>query len=269
MLFVRVYDRISVPMAIAYSPPLVTGLKLLAGLKNETVTLEIAGNNLGLACTVCPSGGVASAVPLCTTTNKAPSDCSLLACSFQRIPNITIANENGTALCLPLCVDPSTGTSSIIRCKTNVPIAIGAMNVTVGNQTHANIKYDYEVLLPTPTLSGAVSPAGAPCDGARLSVWGSNLGTSGAVYLTNDLGTQIILASPYNATYFEVSCPIDSAGGRVLLLCCWRKRDLSDGRLVVEGPYCASIAAVCELGIAVVFVVVFFFCHAVTLCCLP
>ena len=205
MLFVKVYDRISVPMAIAYSPPLVTGLKLLAGLKNETVTLEIAGSNLGLACTVCSSGGVASPVPLCTTTAKAPSDCSMLACSSQRIPSITIINENVTALCVPLCVDPSIGTNSIIRCQTTVLIARGVMNVVVGGQTHTNYLYDYEGLLPTPTLNGVVLPSGAPCDGARLSVWGSNLGTSGAVYLTNDLGTQIVLASPYNATYFEVS----------------------------------------------------------------
>ena len=101
MLYIKVYDRTSVPIPLAYSPPSIPspsqgGLKLLSGLKNESVVLQVAGNGLGLACSSCLDAGV-PALPFCTSAAHLAVQCSALACADDRLPHIVISNENTTA----------------------------------------------------------------------------------------------------------------------------------------------------------------------------
>ena len=198
------------------APPVVTNVALLHGLANESVTLEVEGTNLGLACSVCLAADHTSTLPYCPgSLAPTPQSCDLLNCAPLRSPSVVIAADGSSAgivACLPVCVDASTSTavdgeSSVIRCRTTAPIARGNINVTVGGQSHAGVPYDYEMMLPTPTLSSEAAPFGLSSAGGVLGLSGTNLGSSGDVFLMNDMGVKVLTPSLYNSTYCEVTLP--------------------------------------------------------------
>ena len=211
ILQILVRDRFSNAVPLLYIPPTITGMSLVSGSKNDSVVLQITGTDFGLACSSCVAA--TQAVPLCASASTSTSvSCDTLACAGgDRVPVIAINSSTTTVRCIPQCVVKSTGSASSITCRTASPIALGDVVVTVGGLSSPRYGYAYEQLLPTPTLMGAPAPQGAPSTGTRLSVSGSNLGSSGDVVLNNDMGEVIILASPYNATYFEVRGVVEAA----------------------------------------------------------
>lgn len=73
-----------------------------------------------------------------------------------------------------------------------------------------------QLLLPTPTIRDPVLAISA----FRANCTGINLGTSGQVEITNDLGTIIVNAAPYNATSFEVLLRSTRTGKYFILDAC-------------------------------------------------
>ena len=195
----RVRDRASQPLPLLYAAPTVTGLVLYSGLKNESVTLRITGTGFGLGCSACATS-TSAGLALCSGSSYVRQACAALACGANPLPVVLITNDTVVVPCVPQCVDSSTGTSSMIQCRTSAPISQGNLTVTIAGQTSAIAWYSYEILLPQPTLQSNPTLVNA----ARLAVFGSNLGTAGTVVLTNDLGDVSLVPSPYNATYFEV-----------------------------------------------------------------
>ena len=153
---VVVNDRQSPKVTLVYSTPHIAGLTFVSGLKNESVVLRVSGANLALACSACLNVNGASAVPVCTNgnlsgnavpTHYSSGNCSALACGDAQGPLLLVANDTLTTPCVPICVDSTTGTSSVIVCRTAVPIAEGNLTVTVAGQTSLPFLYSYVALV--------------------------------------------------------------------------------------------------------------------------
>ena len=149
---VVVNDRQSPKVTLVYSTPHIAGLTFVSGLKNESVVLRVSGANLALACSACVNVNGASAVPVCTNgnlsgnavpTHYSSGDCSALACGDSQGPLVLVTNDTLTTPCVPICVDSTTGTSSVIVCRTAVPIAEGNLTVTVAGLTSLPFLYSY------------------------------------------------------------------------------------------------------------------------------
>ncbi len=91
-LQVAVGTRFSPPFRLTYSNPtfsLLNYVRLVSGLKNETVVLQLQGSSFGFACSSCIQDGNVSALPVCVTTPPAPriaTLCSKLACGSLAPP---------------------------------------------------------------------------------------------------------------------------------------------------------------------------------------
>ena len=218
----RVRDRSSQPLPLLYAAPTVTGLVLYSGLKNESVTLRVTGTGFGLACSACVSW-TSSGLPLCSGSSYVRQACAALACGTNPLPVVLITNNTVVVPCVPQCVDSSTGTSSMIQCRTSAPISQGNLTVSIAGQTSAIAWYAYEMLLPQPTLQNnpvLVQPITTQYGGS-LNISGTALGSSGMVILTNDMGELAIAASQYTPSYVVVSAGAvkQSAGPRRTKVC--------------------------------------------------
>jgi hypothetical protein len=205
---VMVQDRRSPAVVLRYGAPVITTVSVESGRKNESVVLTITGVNLATVCSSCVASVTAAngstvltqALPLCPTSESerppTPIMCSTTACvsdstTTPSAPVVSIVRpDSSTVLCQPLCVARSS-----LMCRTASAIAAGDIVVSVGSLRSAPVPYDYELALPTPVLQGLVPMATLTTPSTiGLMVYGSNLGTSGYVIVSNDLGVQVVTA---------------------------------------------------------------------------
>jgi hypothetical protein len=191
----------SEPFLISYANPVVTKLDHFSGNKTEQVTLNVTGASLGYWCSVC--GGLRQ----CNGGSPTLSQCADLACASRDPPRIFIRSSNASvpdALCVPLCARLASPLS-VVQCRTDSVIARGNLSVTVAGLVSAEVEFDYDVLLPVPTLvADSVVPVSIDTIGGLVSVNGSNLGEFGLVVVINDLGEQYVYPSLYTPSFVKV-----------------------------------------------------------------
>ncbi len=206
---VVVQTRSSDAVTLQFVSPSLSSLTLLSGLKNESVLLRVSGSMLAYACSTCtmPTTDTHTDTVLrCSGSGRAPIPCSTTACDTTRVPVVTIVTGNSTVLCKPECVYAASGSAAetSIVCRTDGPVAVGALSVTIGGVKSSAVPYSYEDLLPKPVLEEGITPVNLPSAGGLCVVDGENLGSHGVVVLTDDMGTVTVSPSLYSASRIQV-----------------------------------------------------------------
>ncbi len=75
-------------------------------------------------------------------SNPGLCGCCVLSVSCQVI---RITNQENSTGCTPLCVSDASGSDSYITCRSQVPIAMGSVTVSVAGLVSQPALYDYEV----------------------------------------------------------------------------------------------------------------------------
>ena len=187
----------SEPALVAYAAPVITELQWVEGAADEPVVLNVRGSNLGLACSTaclgvqtCPELAVANAT-------ASPSTC---ASCLAGVPAVTLVTSGGAAVpCAVQCMGGVSRIESLLRCRTSVAVQQASLTVSVAASASNALEFDYEALLPVPTLFDVgASPPSAPSTGATVTLSGNALGSFGVVVLVNDMGRRELPTLSYS-----------------------------------------------------------------------